>query len=101
MISDIIPRTSKKYFIGFLGNKNWKEKHIIDSYFTKYYNETYKLCSTRVLFVYNCVQFVDMALEHGYNIRQKHINKSLILSTRRFECLLKLALTQKTLEKNL
>ena len=32
--------------------------------------------NTRLLFVYNCVQFVDMALEHEQNIRQKHINKS-------------------------
>ena len=65
MISDIIPRMSKKYFLGFLENKKRERKHIIDSYLIKNYNEKYKMCKTRSFFVYNCVQFVDMALEHG------------------------------------
>jgi len=32
--------------------------------------------NTRLLFVYNCVQFVNIAHEHVQNIRQKHRNKS-------------------------
>jgi len=49
----------------------------------------------KCIFVYNCAQLDIIILEHLENIRQKLLKQGEILSIRRFECLLKLALIQK------
>ena len=76
----------EKIFHRVFGNKKLKEKHIIDSYLTKFYNGTVN-AEHKITFCIQLCTIYCIALEHVQNIRQKHRNKSLILSIRRSECL--------------